>query len=63
VLLRVCLEAAGGFVTISDRIGDDYKPDLLFELNRSKIESIGMPAIGEFLKKLQVSQYYLVDII
>uniref|UniRef100_A0A914VSE5 Dipeptidyl peptidase 3 n=1 Tax=Plectus sambesii TaxID=2011161 RepID=A0A914VSE5_9BILA len=53
VLLRVCLEAEQGFVEIEETTGEDGKPDLLFKLDRSKIDSVGKPAVFEFLKKLQ----------
>lgn len=54
-LLRVCLEAGEGFVSITETVGEDGKPDLLFKLDKSKIDSVGKPAVGAFLRKLQVS--------
>ena len=53
VILRVLLEA-GGVVTIKEMTGADGKPDLEVHLQRDKILTVGRPAIGEFLKKLQV---------
>ncbi|CAD5209170.1 unnamed protein product [Bursaphelenchus okinawaensis] len=53
VLFRVVLEAAQNFVTIKQTTDSKGAPDLLFQLDRSKIISVGKPAIGEFLKKLQ----------
>lgn len=54
VLLRVVMEAGGDFVQINEvTSAADGKPDLLFTLDRTKIDSIGAPAIYEFLKKLQ----------
>lgn len=53
VILRVLLEA-GGVVHIKETIGADGKPDLEVRLQRDTILTIGRPAIGEFLKKLQV---------
>merc|ERR1711944_243150 len=41
-------------VKTQEVIGEDGKPDLLLSMDRSKLEVIGKPAIGEFLKKLQV---------
>jgi dipeptidyl-peptidase-3 len=55
VLLMVGLEAGEGFLQIKEfKNEQDGKPDLLFTLDRSKIESVGKPAIGKFLKKLQL---------
>ena len=34
--------------------GEDGKPDLLISMDRSKLESVGQPAIAKFLNKLQV---------
>lgn len=48
------MAAGQGFVTIEECQGDDGKPDLRFRLDRSKIDSVGKPAIGDFLKLLQI---------
>lgn len=53
-LLRVVLAAGQDFVSITETVGDDGEPDLKFKLDGKKIESVGKPAIGEFLRKLQV---------
>uniref|UniRef100_A0A0N4U2V0 Dipeptidyl peptidase 3 n=1 Tax=Dracunculus medinensis TaxID=318479 RepID=A0A0N4U2V0_DRAME len=53
VLLNVCIEAGKGLVTIDEVKGDDGEPDLLFKLDKTKIDSVGKPAIGQFLRKLQ----------
>ena len=42
-------------VSIERITGSDGKPDLSIRFDRSKLESIGKPVIGEFLKKLQVN--------
>ena len=54
-ILQVLLEAGEDFVKFSlvpdaDEKGDD----LLLTVDASKIESVGVPAIGKFLQKLQV---------
>ena len=54
VILRVLLENAVGLVSIEKTTGSDGKPDIIIKLDRSKIETHGKPAIGDFLKKLQV---------
>jgi len=48
-ILNVLLAAGGGLVKLE--IGTD---DLLVGVDRSKIKSVGVPAIGSFLLKLQV---------
>ncbi len=50
VLLSVMLKAGGGLLTIEQ----DSQGRYVANLDRSKIESIGRPAIGEFLKKLGI---------
>lgn len=54
-ILRVMLEAGQGLVTITKTTGDDGKEDILLKLARSKIIGVGKPAIGNFLRKLQVT--------
>ncbi|CAB3410611.1 unnamed protein product [Caenorhabditis bovis] len=53
VLTKVVLEAGQDFVQILDKTGDDGKPDLHFKLDRTKIDSVGKPAVNAFLAKLQ----------
>ncbi|KAL9953202.1 hypothetical protein ACROYT_G040579 [Oculina patagonica] len=54
VILRVLLEAGENLVQLTSITGSDGKPDVLLSLDRTKIESVGRPAIGNFLRKLQV---------
>ena len=54
VILRVLLEAGENLVALTRITGEDGKPDLLVSLDRTKIESVGKPAIAKFLRKLQV---------
>ncbi|WKX90543.1 hypothetical protein Q1695_009409 [Nippostrongylus brasiliensis] len=53
VLTKVCLEAGEDFVTITECVGEDGKPDLKFKLDKDKIDSVGRPAVNAFLAKLQ----------
>ncbi|VDM55137.1 unnamed protein product [Angiostrongylus costaricensis] len=53
VLTKVCLEAGQGFVTITECVGNDGNPDLMFKLDRTKIDSVGRTAVNSFLAKLQ----------
>ncbi|KAK6728133.1 hypothetical protein RB195_005654 [Necator americanus] len=53
VLTKVCLEAGQGFVSITECTGEDGKPDLKFKLDRTKIDSVGRPAVNAFLARLQ----------
>jgi len=54
VIMNVMLEAGEGFLKIEKVTGEDGKPDLLISMDRSKLESVGQPAIAKFLNKLQV---------
>lgn len=54
VIMRVLMECATSLFSINVTTGSDGNPDLVIQFDRSKIETIGRPAIGEFLKKLQV---------
>jgi len=54
VIMQVMLEAGQDFVTIKEVTGEDGKPDLLIVMDRSKIMTVGQPAISQFLLKLQV---------
>ncbi|XP_073419365.1 dipeptidyl peptidase 3-like isoform X2 [Dendrobates tinctorius] len=54
VILRVLLEAGENFVTVAQKTGADGRPDAQVSLDRSKIMSVGRPAIQRFLQKLQV---------
>lgn len=53
VIMRVLLEA-GDLVKVQETTGEDGKPDLLVSLDRSKIPSVGAPAIEQFLLQLQL---------
>ena len=56
VILRVLLEAGDDLVTIETLNNpEDGEQDLVIRLDRSKVKTVGRLAIGEFLKKLQVS--------
>mmetsp|Transcript_30562 Transcript_30562/g.99812 ORF Transcript_30562/g.99812 Transcript_30562/m.99812 type:complete len:721 (-) Transcript_30562:166-2328(-) len=58
VILRVLLEAGEGFVTLEREDAElpegEAGEGLYVRLDRSKIESVGVPAIASFLRKLQV---------
>ncbi|XP_026303448.1 dipeptidyl peptidase 3 isoform X1 [Piliocolobus tephrosceles] len=54
VILRVLLEAGEGLVTITSTTGSDGRPDARVRLDRSKIRSVGKPALERFLRRLQV---------
>jgi len=53
VILQVLLEAGDNFVNVEKVVAEDGKPDIVVHLDRSKIETVGRPAIGNFLKLLQ----------
>lgn len=47
------MAAGQGFVTIDETQREDGRPDLLFKLDRSKIDTVGKTAIGDILNLLQ----------
>ena len=51
---QVMLEAGQDFVTIKETVGEDGQPDLLLSMDRSKLMTVGHPAIADFLTKLQI---------
>ncbi|XP_034788978.2 dipeptidyl peptidase 3 isoform X3 [Pan paniscus] len=53
VILRVLLEAGEGLITITPTTGSDGRPDARVCLDRSKIRSVGKPALERFLRRLQ----------
>ncbi|XP_063801162.1 dipeptidyl peptidase 3 [Pseudophryne corroboree] len=54
VILQVLLEAKENFVTVTQKVGADGRPDAQVSLDRNKILSVGRPAIQRFLQRLQV---------
>ena len=58
VILQVLMDWGSPMVNIECITGSDGKPDLLTRFDRSKLESIGKPVIGGFLRKLQVHNNY-----
>ena len=59
VILRVLLECEG-LITINQTTGADGRPDLTITIDRTKIESVGQTAIGDFLRKLQVCIIFMI---
>ncbi|VDP60637.1 unnamed protein product [Schistosoma curassoni] len=53
VILRVLIEADNSLVRVDEIVGDDGAPDLTIFLDRQKLLTVGRPAIGEFLRKIQ----------
>jgi len=54
VIVGVFLEAGQGFLKIDQVTGEDGQPDLLITMDKTKLHSVGAPAIANFLNKLQV---------
>ncbi|KAG8146719.1 putative Dipeptidyl peptidase 3 protein, partial [Naja naja] len=58
VILRVLLEAGEGLVSLRHTTGTDGKPDAVVLLDRTKITTVGKPALEGFLRKLQLYEAY-----
>ena len=58
VILQVLLEV-DGLVKISEVTTSDGQPDLLLQLDRHKIATVGKTTIANFLQKLQVREMIL----
>jgi dipeptidyl-peptidase-3 len=54
-ILQVLIEAGENLVTVQEKAGADGKPDLLIQVDGSKLDTVGRKAIGDFLLKIQVS--------
>ncbi|KAK4472007.1 hypothetical protein MN116_004623 [Schistosoma mekongi] len=52
-ILRVLIEADSSLVLVNEVVGEDGAPDISIFLDREKLLTIGRPAIGEFLRKIQ----------
>lgn len=65
VILRVLLEAdaaaGGGLLAVESLTAADGAPDLLCNLGREALNTVGRAAIGEFLLKLQVRGMFFLD--
>jgi hypothetical protein len=58
--VQVLLEAGEDFVTIKEVTNEeDGQPDLHLSMDRTKLMTVGKPAIERFLVKLQVSVYLI----
>ena len=60
VILNVLLEAGEGLVSVKQVTSEDGQPDVLLQLDRSKINTVGKKAIGDFLQKLQVKYNFCI---
>ncbi len=58
-ILNVLLDAGQDFIKVEQIVGSDGKPDLLFKMDKSKLKSIGLPAVKNFLQKIQVMVLFL----
>jgi dipeptidyl-peptidase-3 len=55
VILQVLLEAGEDLVVIKETEDEDGKGNLLIQLDKDKIQTVGKDAIGRFLQRLQAS--------
>ena len=55
--MNVLREAGEGFLIIEETIDDYENPDLLLKMDRTKLETVGRPAMGKFLQKLQIYRF------
>jgi len=53
-ILNVLVEAGEGLVQVKETVGEDGKPDLLIQVDRSGIDTVGRKAIHDYLMKIQV---------
>ncbi len=52
VILQVCLETGNGLIEIVE--DDNCEDKVYIKLDREKIKKVGIPALGRFLKQLQI---------
>jgi len=55
VILQVLIEAGQGLVTVEEKVGEYGEPDLLINVDKTNIDTVGREAMRDFLLQLQVS--------